>query len=113
MICIRLLDDHKTYGKIFKVDSCSNYDVTSKTIKYYNPAFVSNYLLDSYYIYYYYYIVICIRLLDDYKTYGKNFQKDPYSNYDVTPKKLNITIELLFKNFMLDSHENSYTSRLV
>ena len=37
-----------------------------------------NYLLDSY--------EICIRLLDDYKTYRKHFQIAPYSNYDVTPK---------------------------
>ena len=62
-VCIHLLDDHKTYGKIFQVDPCSNYDITTKTTKYYNPAFFFNYLLDS--------KQICISLLDDYKTYGK------------------------------------------
>ena len=46
-VCIRLLDDHKTYSKKIQVDPCSYYDVTPKTIKYYNPAFVQNYLLDS------------------------------------------------------------------
>ena len=34
---------------------------------------------------------------------------DPYSNYEVTPKKQNITIQLLFKNYLLDSHGNLYT----
>ena len=37
---------------------------------------------------------IWIRLLDDYKTYSKNFQIAPYSNYDVTTKKLNNTIQV-------------------
>ena len=40
-VCIHLLDDHKIYGKIFQVDSCSNYDVTPKTTKYYNPTLTS------------------------------------------------------------------------
>ena len=34
--CIRLLDDYKTYGKLFQVDPCSNYDVTLKITKYNN-----------------------------------------------------------------------------
>ena len=76
---------------------------SQKKTKYYNPAFILNYLLDS--------DDLC--LLDDHKTYGKTFLVDSCSNYDVTLKKLNITIQLLFKNFMLDSHENSYKSRLV
>ena len=29
---------------------------------------------------------VCIRLLDDYKTYGEKIQGDPCSNYAVTPK---------------------------
>ena len=45
--CIRLLDDYKTYGKLFQVDPCSNYDVTLKTTKYYN-LLSKTYLLDSY-----------------------------------------------------------------
>ena len=39
-ILIRLLDDYKAYGKHFQVDPYSNYDVTPKTTKYYNPAFI-------------------------------------------------------------------------
>ena len=39
-ICIRLEDDYKTDGKKFQVDQCINYDVTPKTTKYYNPAFI-------------------------------------------------------------------------
>ena len=39
-------------------------------------------------------IKICLRLLDDYKTYGKNFQIALYNNYDVTPKNLNIKIHV-------------------
>ena len=44
-ICIRLLDDYKTYGKTFQVDPCGNYDVTPKTTKYYNPALISKLLV--------------------------------------------------------------------
>ena len=37
---------------------------------------------------------ICIHLLKNYKTYGKNFQIAQNSNCDVTPKKLSITIKV-------------------
>ena len=53
---------------------------------------------------------ICIRLLKNYKTRGKSFQVDPCSNYDVTTKKRNTTIQLLFQNYFRDSDESLYTS---
>ena len=43
-ICIRLEDDYKTYGKKIQVDPWSNYDVTTKKTKYYNPPFISKLL---------------------------------------------------------------------
>ena len=53
---------------------------------------------------------MCIRLEEYYKTYGKKIQVDPWSNYDVTTKKRNITIQLLFQNYLLDSDEIFYTA---
>ena len=51
-----------------------------------------------------------IRLEVDYKTYGKQIQVDSWSNYDVTTKTRNITIQWLFQNYLLDSDENLYMS---
>ena len=43
-ICISLLKNYKTYGKKIQVDQWSKYDITPKTTKYYNPAFISKLL---------------------------------------------------------------------
>ena len=101
-ICLSLEDDDKTYGKNFKPTHAVTMTSQPK-----NEILQSSFYFKSTCL-----IMMknCICLEDDDKTYGKKIQVDPWSNYDVTTKKRNITIQLLFQNYLLDSDENLYTS---
>ena len=50
------------------------------------------------------------RILDDYKTNDKNFESTHAVIMTSNAKQRNVTIQLLFQNYWLDSDENLYTS---